>query len=213
MCAVIVHGRATSSNVQAVMWGLHEIGVQAERRDVGGRNGGTDDPAFRGISPMGLIPALQTSEGSVFESAAILRYLAEAHEARTLWPSEPMARAQVDQWAEWGKHSFGAAFTVPIFWAHWRTPEAARDHAAIRQSITRFEGLMDIIAPRIEATGFVAGPTLTLADIWVAHVLYRYYTPDIDRRPHPVLADYYARMTTRPGYVQHVMVDYDELRG
>jgi predicted ester cyclase len=53
----IVHGRATSSNVQAVMWGIAELGLEVERRDVGGRFGGNDTPEFLAMNPMGLCPA------------------------------------------------------------------------------------------------------------------------------------------------------------
>ena len=64
---MIVHGRAASSNVQAVMWVVGELGLSHERRDVGGRFGGNDAPAFRAISPHGLVPALEDGEVA-FES-------------------------------------------------------------------------------------------------------------------------------------------------
>ncbi|EIW0759877.1 glutathione S-transferase, partial [Klebsiella pneumoniae] len=44
------------------------------------------------------------------------------------------------------------------------------------------------------------------------HVLYRYFAIDIPRRPLPHLAAYYARLTSRPAFRQHVMVSYDELK-
>lgn len=38
-----------------------------------------DDPAFRALNPLGLIPVLQTPQGPIFETAAILLFLAETH--------------------------------------------------------------------------------------------------------------------------------------
>jgi len=208
-----VYGRASSSNVQAVMWGAAELGLNVQRVDVGGRFGGLDAPEFRAMNPNGLIPVLQTKGGAaIFESGAILRYLASICGDDSVWPRDPLARAAVDAWAEWGKRSFGEAFTGPIFWRHWRTPEAERDTRLITQNIHVFEQQMAIVAPRIAADGWVAGAHLTLADIWVGHVLFRYFTLDITRNPPPVFAEYYARLCQRDAYRTHVMRDYADLK-
>ncbi|MFK7753433.1 MAG: glutathione S-transferase family protein, partial [Sedimentitalea sp.] len=192
---------ACSSNVQAVMWGLAELGVAVTRVDVGGRFGGLDTADFRAMNPNGLIPVLRDRDGLVvFESAAILRHFSE---------SDPV----VDQWGEWGKHTFGAAFTVPVFWAHWRTPEAERNAAAVAAAVSRFEALMGIVAPLIAQKGYVCGDRLSLADIWIGHVLFRYFTLGIARAPHSVFEDYYARLCARPAYRDHVMLDYTHLKG
>lgn len=213
MSDLIVHGRATSSNVQAVMWAMAEMGLTPERRDVGGRHGGTNRPAFRMISPMGLVPALEDGRVTLFESAAILRYVALRYGDGLLLPGAPEARARVDQWAEWGKHTFAAAFTVPIFWAFYRTPEAERDMDAVTEGIRRFEALMELIRAPIAEHGFVTGDELTLADIWTGHVLFRYFTLEIKRDPPVEIVDYFTRLSNRPAYAEHVMVDYSELKG
>lgn len=213
MSGLVVHGRATSSNVQAVMWGMAEMGLAPERRDVGGRFGGTDTEAFRAMNPMGLVPVLQDGSLTLFESAAILRYLIGRYGNGRLVPGAPEPKARVDQWAEWGKNTFCRAFTEPVFWAHWRTPEAERDTDGIAAAVARFEGLMEVIAPRIAADGFVAGDDLTLADIWVGHVLFRYFTLDIPREPPAEIEAYYNRLSGRTAYMAHVMVDYAELKG
>lgn len=205
-------GRATSSNVQAVMWGIGELELSVERIDWGGRFGGWDEPAFRAMNPMGLVPVLRDGEGApLFESAAILRYLARRYGG--LWPKDPEGRAQVDVWAEWGKHTWTRAFNEPVFWAHYRVPEEQRDVAAVTAAVARFEGLMDVVAPRLASGGFVVGEALSLADIWLGHVLHRYFTLDIARDPHPEFVAYYERLCQRPAYRDHVMVDYSELKG
>ena len=59
---------------------------------------------------------------------------------------------------------------------------------------------------------YVMGPDFTLADIVIGHVLYRYFTIEIPRIDRPGLAAYYARLTERPAYAEHVMVSYEPLR-
>jgi len=54
----IVWGRASSSNVMKVLWGLGEMGLPFDRIDVGGAFGGTDTPAYRAMNPTGLVPTL-----------------------------------------------------------------------------------------------------------------------------------------------------------
>lgn len=196
------------------MWGCAELGLPVERMDIGGRFGGLDDPAFRAMNPHGLIPVLQEDDGRVvFESAAILRYLAGRHGVAPFWPEDPLVRAEIDMWAEWGKHTFGQAFTGPVFWAHWRTPAEQRREEAVARAIERFEALMAVVAGRVGAGGYMVGPDLSLADIWVGHVLFRYFTLDISRNPPAALEDYYARLCVRDAFRIHVMIDYSELKG
>jgi glutathione S-transferase len=211
--SVTVWGRATSSNVQAVMWGIAEMGLEATRIDLGGRHGGLDDPAFRAMNPVGLIPVARDGDGpAMFESAAILRALAARHGHPPFHPDDPDMRAQIDMWAEWAKHGLSAAFTVPVFWAFYRTPEAQRDMAAIAAATRRFEALLGLVAERLEGRDWLMGEALTLADIWAGHILFRYFTLEIERTPPAAIAAYFARLCDRAAYRTHVMIDYSELR-
>ena len=54
-----VYGRATSSNVQALLWELEELGLSYQRLDYGETHGGLDTPAFLKMNPHGKIPVLK----------------------------------------------------------------------------------------------------------------------------------------------------------
>jgi glutathione S-transferase len=58
---------------------LEEMGVPYERRVLDHDAGDLAAPAYLAINPQGLIPALETPDGPVFETGAILLYLAERH--------------------------------------------------------------------------------------------------------------------------------------
>ena len=75
----VVWGRATSSNVMKVLWGLGEFDLPFERIDVGGAFGKTDTPEYLAMNPTGLVPTLQEQSFFLWESNAILRYLGQAH--------------------------------------------------------------------------------------------------------------------------------------
>jgi glutathione S-transferase len=208
-----VYGRATSSNVQIVMWAIGELGLEYERLDYGHVHGGVDTPEFLAMNPNGLVPVVVDGDGSpLWESAAILRYLGARYGGEPFWPADPLARAQVDMWAEWGKTTLYQAFVTPVFWAVVRTPAAKRDEAALAKSLKRLDGVLDILDARLDVEPFVGGPDFTFADIVVGHVLYRYFTMDIPRSSRPALERYYFHLCARPAYREHVMVSYDSLR-
>ena len=128
---ITVHGRATSSNVQIVMWAIGELGLEHERRDVGHVYGGTDTPEYRAMNPNGLVPTIQDGDMVMWESSAILRYLAAQYGDGVFWPDDPTVRGPLDMWAEWMKTAFVPAFNLGVFWPLVRTPKADRDEAAI----------------------------------------------------------------------------------
>lgn len=207
-----VYGRATSSNVQAVMWGIAELGLTCERLDYGHVHGGLDTPEFRAMSPHGLVPVIRDGDLVVWESCAILRYLAARYgDGGAFWPADPVARARVDMWAEWGKTSFCTAFTGPIFWLRVRTSAADRDEAALARGLAGFDRALAILEEQIGDGPYVCGD-FTLADIVIGHVLYRYFDIDIPRADRPGIVAYYERLKARPAFAEHVMIDYTPLR-
>ena len=209
--AITVYGRATSSNVQAVLWGLAELGLDCERLDYGHVHGGTDTPEFRAMNPNRLVPVLRDGDLVLWESCAILRYLAGRYGRAPFWPEDPVARAPVDMWAEWGKTSFARSFSTIFVQLVW-TPAARRNAAALDAALARTDAILAILEAQLGANPFVLGRDLTLADIVIGHLLYRYHTLAIPRTERPTLAAYYARLAERPAYRQHVMVPYDVLR-
>lgn len=207
-----LYGRATSSNVQSVMWCLAELGLDVTRIDIGEGFGGLDTPEFRAMNPNGTIPVLQEGALTLFESAAIIRHLARVHGGASFWPKDPAKRAYVDQWAEWAKQNVANKFTGPVFWRVVRTPKPLRDPDAIQAALDRLTWSLRIAEGQLQNHAYLAGDTLTPGDIHMGHVLYRYFDIDIERAQLPNLRDYFDRLTQRPAFKDHVMISYDVLR-
>jgi glutathione S-transferase len=208
-----VWGRATSSNVQALTWGLAELSLPFRRYDLGHRFGGLDSAPFRHLTPHGKIPVLRDTDGTVvWETGAILRYVCAKYGTAPFWPGTPAERAYVDMWAEWAKVNVAMGFTGPVFWQVVRTPKRDQDPARIAAALAALTGEFEKAERQLQDHDYLTGTALTLADIQFGHILYRYYSIGIDRPALPKLDAYYQRLSARPAYREHVMVSYDELR-
>jgi glutathione S-transferase len=208
-----IWGRKNSINVQKVMWAVGELGIPHERIDAGGPFRGLDTEAFGAMNPNRRVPTIDDDGVVVWESNAIVRYLAAKHGAGSLWPVDPSERARSDMWMEWTTADLQPAFVGGVFWAFYRTPEPQRNWPAIRQGVARSAILFRILDRHLEGKDFVAGERLTIGDIAAGAQLYRYYELEIDRPNMPNVEAWYARLKERPAYREHVMVPFDDLKG
>ncbi|MEM9795445.1 MAG: glutathione S-transferase family protein [Pseudomonadota bacterium] len=209
-----VWGRRSSSNVQALMWCIGELGLPFERQDAGHVYGVTDTDQFHAMNPNRTVPVLRDDNGpALWETGAILRYLAARYGDAAFWPDDPLQRAQVDMWAEWAKINVAMGFTGPVFWRVVRMPEHKRDPQAVERALQGLDDKLRIADQRLAEHEWLAGSALTIADIQLGHMLYRYFDIDIARPEWPSLFPYFQRLMTRQAYRDHVAVSYDELRG
>ena len=207
-----VWGRTTSVNVQKVMWTIAELGLAHERIDAGGAFGKTDTPEYLAKNPNKLIPTLEDDGFVLWESSAIVRYLARKYGSGTLLPADEQQAARADQWMEWSTTTLYPDLTATIFLGLIRTPAKDRNNAAIETSIQRAGERLAILDGVLANRPYILGDKLTIADIPAGGLMYRYFTLPIERPELPNVAVWYARLTERPEYRDHVMVDYAQLR-
>lgn len=208
-----IWGRANSVNVQKVMWAVGELGLEHERIDAGGPFGGLDTNEFHALNPNQRIPVIDDGGTVVWESHAIVRYLAMKYGAGILSPDDPGLRAQSDMWTDWTLADLQPAFTGGVFWNFYRTPENQRDWQQIRRGVARSAILFQLLDRHLEGRSFITGDTLTFGDIPAGAQLFRYFSLEIDRPPLPGVEAWYERLKAREAYRTHVMVPFDDLYG
>jgi glutathione S-transferase len=208
-----VWGRRSSFNLQKVMWLVGELKLPHTHIPAGGSHGGLDDPAFLAMNPHGRIPVIEDGATTVWESQAILRYLAARYGRGRFWSDDPAERSLAERWMDWSQASLQPDFLLGVFWGFYRTPEAQRNmsmvNAKIRACARHFQLLDRVLADR----PFLCGDALTLADIPAGTSLYRYFEIDIERPSVPHVEAWYRRPQERPAYREHVMVPFSELYG
>ena len=206
-----VWGRATSSNVQKVMWAIGELGLDHERIDLGGPHGGLDTDAYGQLNPNRVVPTLEDRGRVIWESNAIVRYIAAQYGAGSLWPEDPGERALADMWMDWAATTIRDPY-VAVFFGLVRIPPEHRDMDAINKAAIRLNGIYAKLDAHLAGRDFIAGDHLTMGDIPAGMTLFRYYDMPLDRPSLPNLEAWYARLQERAAYREHVMVSYESLR-
>jgi glutathione S-transferase len=198
-------GNADSVNVQKVLWCCEELAIAYERIDAGRHFGVVDTPEFRALNPNGLVPTISDNGFVVWESNAIVRYLAAKHACGTLWPVDVMHRADADRWMDWTNSTLWPTM-VPLFRAFMRTPEAQRDARAIEQCRQETVAELKILDARLASSAFVGGETFTMGDIAVGCAVWRWMALPVERPALAHLQRWFDTLAARPAYRKVVMI-------
>jgi glutathione S-transferase len=199
-----IWGRNTSSNVQKVMWALGELGLPHERIDIGGSFGKNREPAYLAMNPNGLVPTLEEDGFLLWESNSIVRYLAAKYGVGTLEPADMQARARAGSWMDW-QLTVAAPAITPVFWGLIRTPPEKRDHAAIEAGKVKTMAAMQMLDAQLAKSAFVAGDTLSMGDIPVAVMTYRFRRLMPERSGLDHLERWFTAIEQRPAFKEHVL--------
>lgn len=208
-----VWGRLNSFNVQKVMWLVGELGLPHRHVPAGGSFGGLDAPEFLAMNPHGRVPVIDDGGTVVWESHAILRYLAARYGAPRFWSDDPAVRAGAEQWMDWSATTLQPDFLMGVFWGFYRTPAAQRNMAAVNDKVARCAAHFRLLDRVLAGRAYLCGDDLTLADIPAGTSLYRYYGIAIERPEVPNVEAWYRRLQARPAYARHVMLPFDDLYG
>ena len=200
-----IWGRANSSNVMKVLWCADELRLPWERIDLAGAFGGTDTPEYRALNPNGVVPTVRDGDYVLWESNAIVRYLAAKYGAGTLWPNDPETRGVADAWMDWQQTELLTPLRT-LFWTLVRTPPAERDPAVVERTRRQTADVLARLDQRLKVAPYVAGHSFTMGDIPAGAMVRRWFGFEIERPPLPHLEAWFQRLQERPAYREHVMV-------
>jgi len=201
--SLTIWGRHTSSNVQKLLWGCAEMGVDYSRPEMAGKFGFTEE--YLSMNPNRVVPTIDDDGFILWESNACLRYLAEKHGRGTLWPEDPHVRADADRWMDWQTATFWPALR-PVFHQLIRTPPDQQNREMIEQGIKSAGEISAVLDAALADRPFVAGDAFTMGDIPIGGVIYRWYAMDIARPERPHIQAWYERLQERPGFAEHIMI-------
>jgi glutathione S-transferase len=200
-----IWGRANSVNVQKVLWCCRELGVAYERIDAGMQYGRNGDADYLAMNPNGRVPTLLDGDFALWESNAIMRYIALTHgRDSTLYPADPRIRAGMERWLDWTLSTLQPV-ERPLFWGLVRTPPAERDMTAMQQAADTAAVQWRIIDRQLEGRDYLEGQHLSLADIAVGAYARRWLGVEGVSKPKlPHLQRWFERISARPGFQEFV---------
>ncbi|WPO98777.1 glutathione S-transferase [Pseudomonas sp. HR96] len=200
-----VWGRVNSSNVRKVLWCLEELKLPYESIEAGGAFGVVDTPEYRALNPNGRVPLIDDDGFTLWESNAIVRYLAARHAADSAWyPSDPQARARADRWMDWTTSTLAEPFK-PLFWGVLRTPSEQQDWVAINAAQKTCAQHLLVAEQALAEQPYLSGSELGMGDIPLGSFAYAWFEMPIERAPMPHLEAWYERLKARPAYQKAVM--------
>ena len=183
-----------------VRWALEEAGLGYDDRLIGFEDQST--PQYRAKQPFGQVPAFSDGKVEMFESGAIVLYIAQNSDQ--LMPADEAGRAMVMTWLFAAMNSVepfvGQLAGIDIFHAGeaWTTERRPQVEAQLR---TRLADLQTALGDR----KWFANGRFSAADILMTHVLRDLRHTDI-LAGYPALADYVARAEARPAF-QRALAD------
>lgn len=189
-------GRATSGNVQKVLFFLEEAKVPYKREDYGRQFGNTLTDEYRALNPNAKVPTLIDGDLVIWESHTILRYLAGLH-APKLHGGTPAERTHVERWMDWLLASLNGPY-VAVFKDAKNPPEQRMADFA-DQSKALIEA-MSLLDGQLARRQWLALDRFTLADIALAPIVKRCLGFPIERPALPALETWQATMDARPAF-------------
>ena len=193
-------GRTSSINVRKVLWLCDELDLDYLREEWGDGFQSTHSPEFMALNPNAMVPVLKDDDLVIWESNAILRYLANAYGGEWLYPIHPQSRAPIDQWMDWQSTELNTSWRY-AFMSLVRHSPAHQDPRLLAAAYKGWSHTMSILNQQLEKTGrYVAGRNFTLADIPIGLAVNRWFETPLDHPDYPAVRHYYERLTERHGY-------------
>ncbi|MHA7816985.1 MAG: glutathione S-transferase family protein [Pseudohaliea sp.] len=194
---------------------LEEIGIAYETHPVNVLKGEQHEPAFLSISPNNRIPAIVDDDGpggkpySVFESGAILMYLAE--KTGKFWPDDTRKRHDVLQWLMFQMGNVGPMFGQNGYFQGYCPEDVPLARERYHKITRQIYGVLD---RRLGERPYLAGESYSLADI----ATYPWTMPRqvemhrIDLAEYPNVARWNQDISQRPGVQRGIAVLRDDMR-
>jgi glutathione S-transferase len=148
------------------------------------------------LNPNAKIPVLEHGEFVLWESNAIMQYIADQVPGQTLYPTGLRERADVNRWLFWSSQHWAPALGV-LTWENWMKGlfgAGPRDEAAVargERELGQFAGVLDA---HLSGRTWMSGPLLTLADFAIAVSLMRVKEASIPMADYRHILSWFTRV-------------------
>ena len=162
-----LHGTSRSRSARS-LWALEELGVNYEHNPMPTTDA-KSAPHLK-LNPNGHVPVLEDEGVVVWESMAINLYLADKYGKNSLWPSDPMGRADVYKWSFFAMTEVEPHLITILRNRVMNAPEN-RDEKAASAAVEALKAPMNALEESLKGKEYLLGKNFTIADLNVAAVM------------------------------------------
>ena len=162
-----LHGTSRSRSARS-LWALEELGVTYEHLPMPTTE--AKSAAHLKLNPNGHVPVLEDEGVVVWESMAINLYLADKYGKNSLWPSDPMGRADVYKWSFFAMTEVEPHLITILRNRVMNAPEN-RDEKAASAAVEALKAPMNALEESLKGKEYLLGKNFTIADLNVAAVM------------------------------------------
>lgn len=199
-----IYGNDHSSCAQKVFWCAEELGLPYKRIDKGGAFGGLGDPEYVKLNPNRLIPTIDDDGFVLWESSAILCYLASRYGKGKLYPADDCARGEAYRWIIWQTGTVrGAIMPLYMQWRVWKP--SYRHLEELEGHRQGMEPIWRIVEEQLAHNMWLAGEAFSMADIPMGIMAHWWYSFPIEHFDLPHVRSWYQRLLERPAFQKSVV--------
>jgi glutathione S-transferase len=162
--------------------------------------GGQRAPAYLALNPTGRTPTLVDGDFTLWESNAILQYVASKTK-NSLWPDDARTRADISRWQSWQLAHWGADACAPLTFQRLVKKFlnlGPPDEAVTAKATEAFNKEAKMLDEYLAKRKYLVGDTLTIADFAVAAAMMYAKQAEMPIGPYPHLRAWFERVTALP---------------
>jgi glutathione S-transferase len=197
-----LHAFPHSPRAFKVLAVAHHLGVEYDLEFCDLTKGATRAPGFEALNPNLKMPVLEDGDFKLWESNAIIQYLAEKHPAAGLIPTDSKARADVARWMFWESTTWDPACAILAFERGVKPllGLGEPDPAEVERGLRAFASAAAILDAHLKGRTYVSGDRLTLADFAVAADLILEPFVQLPLEPYAEIRRWGASMANLPAW-------------
>lgn len=167
MSAYLIKGLSAATCTRTLTITLEELGQKYEIDPINLFAGEHKRPEYIAqFQPFGQIPVLIDDGFQLFESRAIIRYLATKHSSESLYPTDLKKRALVEQWLSVNQSNDGPVSDIVVEFRVKKLRGQTPDESRVPELLTKLKVFLGILEKQLASTGaYLTGSDFTLADI------------------------------------------------
>ena len=197
-----LYGFPPSPNTWKVRAVASHLGLPLELQLVDLTKGQQRTPDYLALNPTGRTPTLVDGDVVLWESTAIMHYLAD-RKPNTLWPNDPRVRADIMRWQSWQLQHWSKEACEPLIFQRLVKKImnlGPPDPAVVEKGTEGFHREARVLDAHLAKRSYLVGNELTLADFSVAASLFYVKEAELPLAPYARIQDWFARVSALPAW-------------